>query len=115
MCHCFKRAVNRDHCYCSKTGIETISPTAIKVRKLYDNVHFSRGCRIACTVGLSRTGDEEEIVTKSSLHELYEAFFVAMNDYTIDSRGDVGAWYDNFLVVGKVTPNTFLCFTDVIL
>lgn len=47
---------------------------------------------IACSVGLSRTGDEERVVTERSLQQLYDAFIAAMNDYTIDSRGDVGAW-----------------------
>ena len=56
--------------------------------KRFRCIHF----RITCTVGLSRTGDEEHVVTESSLSQLYDAFIAALNDYTIDSRGDVGAW-----------------------
>lgn len=115
MCYCFKCVVNCDYCYCFKIGIEMISFMVIKVRKLYDNVYFFCGCRIVCIVGLSRIGDEEEIVIESSFYEFYEVFFVVMNDYMIDSRGDVGVWYDNFFVVGKVILNIFFCFIDVIL
>ena len=43
-------------------------------------------------MGLSKTGDDEDVVTESSLRVLYEANIAALNDYTIDSRGDVGAW-----------------------
>lgn len=47
---------------------------------------------ITCTVGIERDGDENSIVTSSSLDQLFHASLDAMNDYTTDSRGDVGAW-----------------------
>ncbi|PFX29522.1 tubulin-specific chaperone D-like isoform X1 [Stylophora pistillata] len=68
--------------------------------------------RIACTVGLNRTGDEEEVVTEGSVHVLYEAFFVAMNDYTIDSRGDVGAWVREASMSGLETLTRFVVESD---
>ena len=48
---------------------------------------------VACSVGISKIGDEEHIVTEGTFHMLCIAFLNAMNDYTTDSRGDVGAWY----------------------
>ncbi|XP_067044336.1 tubulin-specific chaperone D-like [Acropora muricata] len=68
--------------------------------------------RIACTVGLSRTGDEREVVTESGLRVLYEAFFVALSDYTIDSRGDVGAWVREASMTGLETLTCFVVKTD---
>ncbi|EDO35005.1 predicted protein, partial [Nematostella vectensis] len=47
---------------------------------------------VACTVGIDRTACENDAVTEASLDAIYKAFFEAMQDYTTDSRGDVGAW-----------------------
>lgn len=49
-------------------------------------------CSIACTVGIDRDSDCNEAITQTSLDQIYKAFLDAMNDYTTDSRGDVGAW-----------------------
>ncbi|KAK2571739.1 Tubulin-specific chaperone D [Acropora cervicornis] len=68
--------------------------------------------RIACTVGLSRTGDEKDVVTESGLRVLYEAFFVALSDYTIDSRGDVGAWVREASMTGLETLTCFVVKKD---
>ncbi|XP_020626578.1 tubulin-specific chaperone D-like [Orbicella faveolata] len=66
---------------------------------------------IACSVGLSRTGDEERVVTERSLQQLYDAFIAAMNDYTIDSRGDVGAWVREASMTGLETLSRFVVET----
>jgi len=68
--------------------------------------------RIACTVGLSRTGDEDYVVTENSLRALYDAFIAAMSDYTIDSRGDVGAWVREASMTGLETLTRFVVEND---
>ncbi len=45
------------------------------------------------TVGVVRAGDSNNVICEANLPTVYEAFFNAMSDYTLDSRGDVGAWY----------------------
>ncbi|XP_028395379.1 tubulin-specific chaperone D-like [Dendronephthya gigantea] len=47
---------------------------------------------IAETVGVERDGDCNCAVDESTLIRLFHCCFKAMNDYTIDSRGDVGSW-----------------------
>ncbi|XP_068671771.1 tubulin-specific chaperone D-like isoform X2 [Montipora foliosa] len=68
--------------------------------------------RIACTVGLSKTGDDEDVVTESSVRVLYEANIAALNDYTIDSRGDVGAWVREASMSGLETLTCFVVQND---
>lgn len=43
-------------------------------------------------MGLSKIGDDEDVVIESSFCVLYEVNIVVLNDYIIDSRGDVGVW-----------------------
>ena len=71
---------------------QTLKPSKITGEARHFELSTCFYSSIACTVGLSRTGDEEQVVTEKSLQQLYDAFIAAMNDYTIDSRGDVGAW-----------------------
>ena len=73
-------------------ALSTLRVVKIIVETRHFNLSTCFFFSIACTVGLSRTGDEERVVTEKSLKQLYDAFIAAMNDYTIDSRGDVGAW-----------------------
>lgn len=73
-----------NHSFCSK---EYTAQTHGLIQEF--NLYFFR---IAVTVGLNRAGDEENTVNEKSLRELYDAFIAAMLDYTIDNRGDVGAW-----------------------
>lgn len=41
--------------------------------------------RICKTVGVT--------YEKLQIQDMYECFFDGLKDYTMDSRGDVGAWY----------------------
>ncbi|XP_050391441.1 tubulin-specific chaperone D [Patella vulgata] len=44
------------------------------------------------TVGVEENGSCDSVLTKDNIPQIYEAFLAAMLDYTLDSRGDVGAW-----------------------
>ncbi|XP_052769851.1 tubulin-specific chaperone D-like isoform X2 [Mya arenaria] len=44
------------------------------------------------TVGVVRDGDQTQVICSGNVGQVYEALLVAMKDYTLDSRGDVGAW-----------------------
>lgn len=35
---------------------------------------------------------ECEVVCRKSLHSIYRAFLNSLDDYTVDRRGDIGAW-----------------------
>ena len=45
------------------------------------------------TVGIEKAGDPNRVLCSANIGQVYEAFLCAMKDYTLDSRGDVGAWY----------------------
>jgi hypothetical protein len=58
----------------------------LKKKKNYD---FS----ICKTVGLDPEGSPADVICKNNLLDIYDALFIALTDYTSDSKGDVGAWY----------------------
>ena len=47
---------------------------------------------IAVAVGVDGSGCDDHVITQSTLDRVLRALLSAMNDYTTDSRGDVGAW-----------------------
>ncbi|XP_058024468.1 tubulin-specific chaperone D [Ahaetulla prasina] len=48
--------------------------------------------KVCLTVGVNGEGSPDEFVCKSNVTEIYNIFLDGLNDYTTDSRGDVGAW-----------------------
>uniref|UniRef100_A0A8C6YE40 Tubulin-specific chaperone D n=1 Tax=Naja naja TaxID=35670 RepID=A0A8C6YE40_NAJNA len=48
--------------------------------------------RVCLTVGVNGEGSPNEFVCKSNITEIYNILLDGLNDYTTDSRGDVGAW-----------------------
>lgn len=48
--------------------------------------------RVCLTVGVNGEGSPNEFVCKSNVTEIYNILLDGLNDYTTDSRGDVGAW-----------------------
>ena len=44
------------------------------------------------TLGIEKCGKSSESICEKNINDFYNAFFNAMEDYTLDSRGDVGAW-----------------------
>ena len=49
--------------------------------------------RICNTVGVEAGGIPTSCVCKANIDEIFEAYLLGLQDYTIDSRGDAGAWY----------------------
>ena len=47
--------------------------------------------RICQTVGVSSSGSCDQCLCHGNVDQVYQALFVAMEDYTTDSRGDIGA------------------------
>jgi hypothetical protein len=45
------------------------------------------------TVGCSEKGEADDVICAENVPDLFDAMFRAIEDCTIDSRGDVGAWY----------------------
>ncbi|XP_065051758.1 tubulin-specific chaperone D-like [Rhopilema esculentum] len=48
--------------------------------------------RICEELGLATTGEENNGINEAELQKILESFFTSMQDYSVDSRGDVGAW-----------------------
>ncbi|XP_067938122.1 tubulin-specific chaperone D-like [Watersipora subatra] len=48
--------------------------------------------RICVAVGVQEDGDPNECVCRGNIEEIYESYLLALQDYTIDNRGDAGAW-----------------------
>jgi len=47
---------------------------------------------ICCTVGVHSEGRPDQVLCFQNLATVYSALFTAAQDYTLDSRGDIGAW-----------------------
>ena len=47
---------------------------------------------ICKTVEVSDMDIPNEAICAGNLQQFYNAFFNSLKDYTLDSRGDVGAW-----------------------
>ena len=47
---------------------------------------------LSLTVGVSEKGNPSDVICQSNIDAIYSCLFEAMRDYTLDSRGDVGAW-----------------------
>ena len=47
---------------------------------------------VCTTVGVDKSGDPTRCLCPANIGQVYEALLTAMRDYTVDSRGDVGAW-----------------------
>lgn len=48
---------------------------------------------ICCSVDISKDGPSSHVLCESSIDKVFVALFAAMEDYTTDSRGDIGAVY----------------------
>lgn len=63
---------------------------------IHDLIYFRwylRICRICATVGVDANGQSSTCVCKGNMEEIFEVYVLGLQDYTIDSRGDAGAWY----------------------
>lgn len=49
--------------------------------------------RVCVTVGVCAQASPDSAVCEGNVSGVYETLFECMNDYTTDSRGDVGAWW----------------------
>ncbi|CAH1795099.1 unnamed protein product, partial [Owenia fusiformis] len=47
---------------------------------------------VCLTVGIEKNGSPSDVLCEQNVLEIYDAFLVAMKDYSLDSRGDAGAW-----------------------
>lgn len=48
--------------------------------------------RLVDTVGIQKDGKESEQVCEGNLGSIYQALLRSLDDYTMDRRGDIGAW-----------------------
>ncbi|XP_040845817.1 tubulin-specific chaperone D isoform X3 [Ochotona curzoniae] len=48
--------------------------------------------RVCQTVGVREDGSPDDTLCKENVPQVYRALLNCMNDYTTDSRGDIGAW-----------------------
>ena len=56
-------------------------------------------CSLCLTVGVQKNGRPSNCVCQGNINLVYDSLFSAMNDYTLDSRGDVGAWLVVFVLI----------------
>lgn len=47
--------------------------------------------QVIATVGIKSDGNEENNICQSNLDSVFKIFLDATNDYTLDSRGEIGA------------------------
>ena len=48
--------------------------------------------RVLLSCGVNMSGSAKDSLCPSIVTDVYETLFLKVEDYTIDSRGDVGAW-----------------------
>jgi len=53
-------------------------------------------CSICKRVGVEWNGSADSVVCCDNINIIFDTFFLAMKDYTLDSRGDVGLWWVSF-------------------
>lgn len=68
---------------------------ATAVSRLASRVHpaFSRPHRVCVAVGVRARGSPDRVLCEDNVRAVYEALLGCMNDYSMDSRGDVGVWW----------------------
>uniref|UniRef100_A0A8C1VQX6 Tubulin-specific chaperone D n=1 Tax=Cyprinus carpio TaxID=7962 RepID=A0A8C1VQX6_CYPCA len=49
--------------------------------------------QVCVAVGVCAQGSPDRVLCEGNIRPVYEALLGCMNDYSMDSRGDVGAWY----------------------
>ena len=49
-------------------------------------------CSICKKVGVDWNGSPDSVICRDNVNVVFNIFFVAVKDYTLDSRGDVGLW-----------------------
>ncbi|XP_069124940.1 tubulin-specific chaperone D-like [Argopecten irradians] len=64
------------------------------------------------SVGVTKQGDQSQVLCPNNIPEVYDTFFTAMQDYTLDSRGDVGAWAREAAMTGLHEVTTMIVSTD---
>ncbi|XP_064631800.1 tubulin-specific chaperone D-like isoform X2 [Lineus longissimus] len=67
---------------------------------------------LCLTVGVDKNGSPNEVVCKENMGDIYEALLVALQDYTLDSRGDVGAWVREAAMTGLWKITSLVVTTD---
>ncbi|XP_029456142.1 tubulin-specific chaperone D isoform X2 [Rhinatrema bivittatum] len=48
--------------------------------------------KVCQTMGVNAEGSQADVICKEDVSQIYKTFLDCMNDYTTDSRGDIGAW-----------------------
>ena len=49
---------------------------------------------ICDTVGIDADGSPQNSICKGNIDEIYDAYLAGLQDYTINTQGDAGAWYE---------------------
>lgn len=72
-------------------GVASISPKYVAFAESRKDALTAVAC-VCVSVGVKGDGSPTEFVCKDNVSEIYNILLDGMNDYTTDSRGDVGAW-----------------------
>ncbi|KAM6469790.1 tubulin-specific chaperone D isoform 2-T3 [Liasis olivaceus] len=83
-----------------KGKLQEVLEALKKVTSISGGVSFAESRRdglkavgkVCLTVGVNGEGSPNEFVCKSNVTQIYNILLDGLNDYTTDSRGDVGAW-----------------------
>lgn len=67
--------------------------------------------QVCKTVGVNEEGPCDEVVCQSNVNQIYNTLLDCMNDYTTDSRGDIGAWVREAAMTGLMELTILLVQT----
>lgn len=68
--------------------------------------------QVAATVGIVADGNEADSICQANLDTIFKSFLGATNDYTLDSRGEIGAIVREAAMTAIQVKNIFLFFIE---
>uniref|UniRef100_UPI00398F11B9 tubulin-specific chaperone D n=1 Tax=Pristiophorus japonicus TaxID=55135 RepID=UPI00398F11B9 len=67
--------------------------------------------QVCKTVGVNEDGPCDQVICRSNVSQIYDTLLDCMNDYTTDSRGDIGAWVREAAMTSLMELTTLLVQT----
>ncbi|XP_077780419.1 tubulin-specific chaperone D isoform X3 [Podarcis muralis] len=92
-------------------GVTTISPQYVSFAESRKD-GLKAISKVCLTVGVKGEGSPAEVVCRNNVTEIYNILLNGLNDYTTDSRGDVGVWVREAAMTSLMEMTLLLARTE---
>ncbi|XP_053232090.1 tubulin-specific chaperone D isoform X1 [Podarcis raffonei] len=92
-------------------GVTTISPQYVSFAESRKD-GLKAISKVCLTVGVKGEGSPAEVVCRNNVTEIYTILLNGLNDYTTDSRGDVGVWVREAAMTSLMEMTLLLARTE---